>query len=181
MILKNNYNFDESNIITLYNPEKNDVKRQLLELTNIIKPEDNLVIFYAGHGLWVEKDKKGYWMLIDSKLDDANTWLPNKDVLDLIAKLPSRHTLLITDACFSGSVFKTCLLYTSPSPRDRTRYRMPSSAWKKNKKLKKTEKKKKQTHEFVAMHLYSRLRSYTISSMILSSSHTSLHDSHRLV
>ena len=24
-----------------------------------------------------------------------------------------------------------CLLYTSPSPRDRTRYRMPSSAWKK--------------------------------------------------
>lgn len=87
--------------------KKNDVKRQLLELTNIIKPEDNLVIFYAGHGLWVEKDKKGYWMLIDSKLDDANTWLPNKDVLDLIAKLPSRHTLLITDACFSGSVFKT--------------------------------------------------------------------------
>ena len=26
-----------------------------------------------------------------------------------------------------------CLLYTSPSPRDRTRPRMPSSAWKKNK------------------------------------------------
>ena len=25
-----------------------------------------------------------------------------------------------------------CLLYTSPSPRDRTRYRMPSSACKKN-------------------------------------------------
>ena len=24
-----------------------------------------------------------------------------------------------------------CLLYTSPSPRDRTRFRMPSSAWKK--------------------------------------------------
>ena len=27
-----------------------------------------------------------------------------------------------------------CLLYTSPSPRDRTRSRMPSSAWKKKKK-----------------------------------------------
>ena len=26
----------------------------------------------------------------------------------------------------------SCLLYTSPSPRDRTRSRMPSSAWKKN-------------------------------------------------
>eukprot|EP00657_Telonema_sp_P-1_P008468 TRINITY_DN29711_c0_g1_i1.p1 TRINITY_DN29711_c0_g1~~TRINITY_DN29711_c0_g1_i1.p1 ORF type:complete len:121 (-),score=33.80 TRINITY_DN29711_c0_g1_i1:71-433(-) len=31
-----------------------------------------------------------------------------------------------------------CLLYTSPSPRDRTRSRMPSSAWKKKKRKKKT-------------------------------------------
>ncbi len=107
LIFKNNYNFAEENIITLFNPELNDVKRQLLELTNVLQPEDNLVIFYAGHGIWVEKEKKGYWLLTDAKRNDANTWLPNKTVLDLIAKVPSRHTLLITDACFSGSVFKT--------------------------------------------------------------------------
>ena len=29
---------------------------------------------------------------------------------------------------FNGKSFKICLLYTSPSPRDRTRSRMPSSA-----------------------------------------------------
>ncbi len=107
LIFKNNYNFSEENIITLFNPEGNDVKRQLLELTNELQPEDNLVIFYAGHGIWVEKEKKGYWLLTDAKRNDANTWLPNKTVLELIAKIPSRHTLLITDACFSGSVFKT--------------------------------------------------------------------------
>ena len=107
LIFKNNYNFAEENIITLFNPELNDVKRQLLELTNMLQPEDNLVIFYAGHGIWVDKEKKGYWLLTDSKRNDVNTWLPNKTVLDLIAKVPSRHTLLITDACFSGSVFKT--------------------------------------------------------------------------
>ena len=34
-----------------------------------------------------------------------------------------------TEAGVGGTVdFKTCLLYTSPSPRDRTRSRMPSSA-----------------------------------------------------
>ena len=107
LLFKNNYNFAEENIITLFNPELNDVKRQLLELTYLLQPEDNLVIFYAGHGTWVEKEKKGYWLLTDAKRNDANTWLPNKTVLDLIAKVPSRHTLLITDACFSGSVFKT--------------------------------------------------------------------------
>ena len=33
-----------------------------------------------------------------------------------------------TTTQLSPFVFKTCLLYTSPSPRDRTRSRMPSSA-----------------------------------------------------
>ena len=28
----------------------------------------------------------------------------------------------------SDHIYEGCLLYTSPSPRDRTRYRMPSSA-----------------------------------------------------
>ena len=31
-------------------------------------------------------------------------------------------------SCRRGALILTCLLYTSPSPRDRTRYRMPSSA-----------------------------------------------------
>ena len=37
---------------------------------------------------------------------------------------------LIPDAWFlrAESLFNVCLLYTSPSPRDRTRSRMPSSA-----------------------------------------------------
>ncbi len=107
LILKANYNFTDENIITLFNPDANDIKRQLLELTNTVQSEDNLLIFYAGHGIWVEKEKKGYWLMSDSKRNDPNTWVSNKDVLNLIAKLPSRHTLLITDACFSGGVFKT--------------------------------------------------------------------------
>ena len=36
------------------------------------------------------------------------------------------NSLVMIDA--DGAVMHTCLLYTSPSPRDRTRSRMPSSA-----------------------------------------------------
>lgn len=117
LTLKNNYNFDEDNIFTLFNPEQSDLKKQFLEILEMIQPEDNLVIFYAGHGIWVEKEKKGYWLLTDAKLNDVNTWVPNKTVLDLIGRIPSRHTLLITDACFSGSVFRTRGLNTDmPAP-----------------------------------------------------------------
>lgn len=107
IILKNDYNFDEGNIETLFNPIKSDIKKAFLSFSEILQAEDNLVIFYAGHGIWVDKEKKGYWLLSEAKRNDSNTWLPNRDVLDLIAKLPAKHTLLITDACFSGSVFKT--------------------------------------------------------------------------
>lgn len=107
LILKNNYSFSDETILTLFNPELSDLKKQFLELYEIIQPEDDLVIFYAGHGIWVEKEKKGYWLFADAKLNDHSTWLPNKDVMDMIAQLRSRHTLLITDACFSGSLFKT--------------------------------------------------------------------------
>jgi tetratricopeptide (TPR) repeat protein len=107
LILKNSYNFTDENIHTLFNPQRSDFKKKFLELTEALQPEDNLVIFYAGHGIWVDKEKKGYWLLTDAQRNDVNTWLPNKLVLDMIAELPSRHTLLITDACFSGSVFKS--------------------------------------------------------------------------
>ncbi|MBC7914694.1 MAG: caspase family protein, partial [Pyrinomonadaceae bacterium] len=107
IILKNNYNFIEENIFNLFNPQRIDFKKKFLELREALQPEDNLVIFYAGHGIWVDKEKKGYWLLTDALRNDVNTWVPNKEVLDMIAELPARHTLLITDACFSGSVFKS--------------------------------------------------------------------------
>ena len=41
----------------------------------------------------------------------------------------SIQTLDLIEACGDAEAFcRSCLLYTSPSPRDRTRSRMPSSA-----------------------------------------------------
>lgn len=115
ILLKNNYGFSEDNIIPLYNPTVNELQRQLKELTLTLKEEDNLLIFYAGHGIWKEQEKKGYWLMSDSRYADVSTWLPNKAVLEEISNIPSRHILLITDACFSGSVFKTRGLSEAPT------------------------------------------------------------------
>src|SRR5665811_426485 len=41
--------------------------------------------------------------------------------------LVRERTGLVLDPYFSGTKIECCLLYTSPSPRDRTRSRMPSS------------------------------------------------------
>ena len=45
------------------------------------------------------------------------------------ALTPAKTEVVITDTIYlPKEVVDTCLLYTSPSPRDRTRSRMPSSA-----------------------------------------------------
>lgn len=107
MILRAFYGFAAGQVISLFNPGKDELRGKLMELRNEIRPEDNLVIFYAGHGIWAEQEKKGYWLMTDAVFQDRKTWIDNKEILELISRLPSKHTLLITDACFSGSVFKS--------------------------------------------------------------------------
>ena len=107
LILKKIYNFNDEDIITLFNPVKSELNQKFIELEERLKPEDNIVIFYAGHGIWLENEKKGYWLLTDAQRNNESTWLSNREMLNMIAELPSRNTLLIADACFSGSVFKT--------------------------------------------------------------------------
>ena len=56
-----------------------------------------------------------------SKLD-AN------DLLDVYGDLLTKRQREILSLYYEEDFSYTCLLYTSPSPRDRTRSRMPSSA-----------------------------------------------------
>ena len=52
------------------------------------------------------------------------------DWIDIAAleAVPLRGARIVKTALGCVAVFRTCLLYTSPSPRDRQKSRMPSSA-----------------------------------------------------
>ncbi len=106
-ILVSNYIFPESNTLLLKNPTRADIIGSLEDLAKKITPKDNLLIFYAGHGYWDERLKVGYWLPSDSKTDDKSSWIANSTIRDYISGIQSKHTLLISDACFSGSIFKT--------------------------------------------------------------------------
>lgn len=106
-ILLSKYSFLSSNSIFLQNPTRAEILRAFEELAKRVTPKDNILIFYAGHGYWDERLKVGYWLPSDSKTDDKSSWIANSTIRDYIAGIQSKHTLLISDACFSGSIFKT--------------------------------------------------------------------------
>jgi Caspase domain/Glucodextranase, domain B len=101
------YTFDENNVEALSNPTRSKIIRAFDRLKKKVTPKDNLLIFYAGHGTYVEEDKIGYWLPADAEADYTDNWINNTLVRDNIKRIKSKHTLLISDACFSGSIFKT--------------------------------------------------------------------------
>lgn len=106
-ILQSYYQFEKENILQLINADRNAIFSALQELRKKITSRDNVLIFYAGHGSWDDAVKQGYWWPVDASPDNAANWLSNSDLREQISGINSAHTLLITDACFSGAIFKT--------------------------------------------------------------------------
>lgn len=123
--LSSNYTFTQENITLLKNPTRAQFFSSLDEITAKIKPEDNLLIFYAGHGYYDDTHLQGYWYPADAIRTRRDTWISNSDLIDYITAIKSKHTLLISDACFSGSIFKTRAI--EMAPRDiQELYKLPS-------------------------------------------------------
>ena len=85
---------------------------------------DGPVMFYYRKDLFENpQEKENFQKEYGYELNPPMTW---KEFLD-IAQFFTRDTDQDGTVDFYGAV-QGCLLYTSPSPRDRTRTRMPSSA-----------------------------------------------------
>jgi hypothetical protein len=114
-VLISKYTFKEKDIIFLKNPTLNDIIATLDNLAGKLNVNDNLLIFYAGHGYWDEKGKLGYWFPSDATKNSTVKWFRNSTLRDFIGSIQTKHTLLIADACFSGAIFKTRAAFTDAS------------------------------------------------------------------
>ncbi len=87
---------------------------------------DNLIIFYAGHGFWYAEAEIGYWLPSDAGSETTAEWFRNSTLVDYLRAINSKHTLLITDACFAGSIFKARSVSLNHEKAYERLYDMPS-------------------------------------------------------
>ncbi|OHX64201.1 caspase family protein [Flammeovirga pacifica] len=110
-VLLDKYQYEAENVYELYNEKvtKSEIDKLIRSLSSKIGPEDKLVIYYSGHGYYDTFMKKGFWVPVNAKLsgDDTSDYLSNQTILDYIKVLNTKHTLLISDACYSGSIFSS--------------------------------------------------------------------------
>lgn len=101
------YTFKPQNITFLQNPSRARIIETFDGLTNSVESTDNLLVFYAGHGIWDGQIEQGYWLPSDARKGSKAAWLSNGTIRDYIRAIDSKHTLLVTDACFGGGILKT--------------------------------------------------------------------------
>jgi hypothetical protein len=125
-VLTRFYTFEKENVKYLRNPTRADIISAMDELERNITENDNLFIFFAGHGYWDERSDKGYWLPSDASRSNTVNWIRNTSISEYMASIKSRHTLLVADACFSGGIFKTRRAFSMPDMAVKRLYDLPS-------------------------------------------------------
>jgi hypothetical protein len=124
-ILGSHYTFEKENITLLENPNRAEIIESFDDLTTRLTARDQLVVFYAGHGIWDAQLNQGFWLPADATTKSKAQWLSNSTIRDYIGGIRSKHTLLITDACFSGGIFKERAVFSN-SRAMLEMYKLPS-------------------------------------------------------
>jgi len=86
------------------NPGKAEIVRVLNGLAAEAAGADSVIVYYAGHGVSLEKNGSGYWLAADAAVTNPKGWLSNGDIARLLSGIRSKQVALISDSCYSGAL-----------------------------------------------------------------------------
>lgn len=105
-ILRERYNF---NTRLLLNADRYSILSALNDLRQNLNANDNLLIYYAGHGRLDESNQRGYWLPIDAEVDNTSNWISNTAITDILNVTEAKHILVVADSCYAGTLTQTPL------------------------------------------------------------------------
>jgi len=100
-LLEGDYGFK---VKLLTDAKRSEVLKALNEYRKSLKPDDNLLIYYAGHGHFDDGTGKAYWMPTDAEIENNTNWIIADQVTSDVRAIPARHILIISDSCYSGAM-----------------------------------------------------------------------------
>lgn len=85
---------------------RGNIYQSLAKLAQIIQPNDSLLVYFAGHGIYNETWNQGFWIPVDGQPDRFDTYIPFTFLKSQLEAINSFHTLVIADACHAGAMFE---------------------------------------------------------------------------
>jgi TPR repeat protein len=105
-ILRERYGFETT---LLLNASRYEILNSLDQLRQTMTADDNLLIYYAGHGEIDRLNDRGYWLPVDADPELRTNWISNVAITDIINAMPAHHIMVVADSCYSGTLAQSNL------------------------------------------------------------------------
>lgn len=103
-LLEKKYDFD---VRLQLDATRSDVIKALNYYRKNLTSRDNLLIYYAGHGILDEDTDEGYWLPVDATYESEINWLSNSLITRNIKAISAKHILVVADSCYSGKLLRS--------------------------------------------------------------------------
>ncbi len=100
-ILRTQYGFTTKLLI---DATREDILNGMNDLRKGLGEKDNLLIYYAGHGEFEKTADKSYWIPVNAERDNPTNWISADDITSNIKRITSKHILIVSDSCYSGTL-----------------------------------------------------------------------------
>lgn len=104
-LLREEYGFSDVKLLLDKQGSHEGIIKALRGLIMKSKETDSVLIYYAGHGDLDRITGSGWWIPHDASGGTSSTYISNPIIQLYIKKIPARHVLLVSDSCFSGTLF----------------------------------------------------------------------------
>jgi predicted nucleic acid-binding Zn-ribbon protein len=101
VILRERYGFDTK---LLLNANRHQIMTALNEIHKKLSANDNLLIYYAGHGEIDPNTNLAYWLPTDAEVGNPANWISSQSITEFLSIMPARHVLVVADSCYSGAM-----------------------------------------------------------------------------
>ncbi|MCC5810492.1 MAG: caspase family protein [Ectothiorhodospiraceae bacterium] len=121
-LLEERYGF---NVTFLPNADQVQIMNALNDLYEQIEPEDNLLVYYAGHGnrsdVEAGRRQRSYWLPVDAEAERLVRWINNAVINDHLDRIRARSVLVVADSLFAGAMAsESSALLLGSGPRQLT-------------------------------------------------------------
>ncbi|KFN50404.1 caspase family protein [Arenimonas composti] len=115
-LLRSRYGYETSLVL---NGSRLEILTALNAMREKLKPEDNLLIYYAGHGE-IDAQGQGYWVPSDGVAGNERSWISNAAISDILNTIAAKHVMVVADSCYSGTMTRSAVpVFDASQPADK--------------------------------------------------------------
>lgn len=109
-ILIERYGFKKELVVLRTDDEatRQQVIGDLRNIASSLGPQDNLLIYYAGHGQLDDLTGDGYWVPVEGGLKTPSTWISHSTIKNILSseRVRGKNIVVIADSCYSGTLLR---------------------------------------------------------------------------